>query len=110
MRWRFSIPVRDVDCAFKLMRGELARGLALHSDGAMVSTELVVAAAQQGWAIAELGVRHRPRVAGEATGAKAGVVLRAFAEQRAFHRRQRAEGPAEMPAPTPISAARSSRA
>jgi glycosyltransferase involved in cell wall biosynthesis len=110
MRRRFAIPVRDVDCAFKLVRGELARGLTLESEGAMISTELVVGAQQQGWAITEFGVHHRPRVAGAATGGNAGVVLRAFAEQRAFHRRQRTLKGAATPARAPIAAARSSRA
>jgi glycosyltransferase involved in cell wall biosynthesis len=109
MRMRFAIPVRDVDCAFKLVRGELVRGLSLESEGALISTELVVGAQQRGWSITEIGVHHRPRVAGEATGGNAGVILRAFAEQRAFHRRvrQRRGGGATA---APVVSPRGSRA
>jgi glycosyltransferase involved in cell wall biosynthesis len=86
MRWSFAIPVRDVDCAFKLVRGPAVRALALHSEGAMISTELCTCAVREGWRITEVGVRHRPRVAGVATGGDAAVVLRAFAERRALAR------------------------
>jgi glycosyltransferase involved in cell wall biosynthesis len=86
MRLSFAIPVRDVDCAFKLVRGPAVRSLELHSEGAMISTELCTCAVREGWRIAEVGVRHRPRVAGEATGGDAAVVLRAFAERRALAR------------------------
>jgi len=87
----FGVGVRDVDCAFKLMRGPLVRGLRLDSEGAMVSTELLVRARAAGWRVAEAGVHHRPRVAGEATGGDLTVVLRAFRERRALIRALAAE-------------------
>ena len=40
--------MRDVDCAFKLVRGDALRALALASDGAMICTELLVRAALAG--------------------------------------------------------------
>ena len=86
MRRTFAVPIRDVDCAFKLIRGQPLRDLQLRSEGAMISTELCSRAVREGWRIAEVGVRHRPRQAGEATGAAAAVVLRAFAERRALAR------------------------
>lgn len=82
MRRTFGVPVRDVDCAFKLARGPLLRGLPLRSEGAMISTELYARAKAAGWRIAEIGVDHRPRRAGEATGNDLRVVLRAFRERR----------------------------
>src|SRR4051794_9375519 len=87
----FGVGVRDVDCAFKLMRGRPARALRLSSDGAMISTELLVRARAAGWRITEAGVHHRPRVAGEATGGDPRVVLRAFRERRALLRALAAE-------------------
>ncbi|HTN22673.1 MAG TPA: glycosyltransferase family 2 protein [Solirubrobacteraceae bacterium] len=86
MRRTFGISISDVDCAFKLVRGPALRALPLRSDGAMISTELVTCARSEGWRIVEIGVHHRPRRAGEATGANAAVVLRAFAERRALAR------------------------
>jgi glycosyltransferase involved in cell wall biosynthesis len=91
VRRSFGIGVRDVDCAFKLIRGRAVRALRLESDGAMISTELLVRARAAGWRITEAGVHHRPRVAGEATGGDPRVVLRAFRERRALLRALAAE-------------------
>ena len=46
----------------------------------MISTELLVKCVAAGARLRELGVHHRPRVAGDATGANPRVVLRAFRE------------------------------
>jgi glycosyltransferase involved in cell wall biosynthesis len=78
----FDLDVRDVDCAFKLIRRELAQRLRLTADGAMISTELLARARLAGARIAEFGVRHRPRVAGSQSGADPAVVVGAFRELR----------------------------
>jgi glycosyltransferase involved in cell wall biosynthesis len=93
MRRSFGVAVRDVDCAFKLMRGEAVRALGLESDGAMVSTELLVRGGLAGWRTTEVGVHHRPRPAGESTGGDLAVIARAFRERRALLRRLSAESP-----------------
>jgi glycosyltransferase involved in cell wall biosynthesis len=93
MRRSFGVAVRDVDCAFKLMRGDAVRTLGLESDGAMISTELLVRGGLAEWRTAEVGVRHRPRQAGEPTGGDLAVIVRAFRERRALLRRLRAEAP-----------------
>lgn len=80
MRRLFRLPVRDVDCAFKLIRRELLDGVTLTSAGAMISTELLVRAIAAGARVREVGVRHRPRVAGAQSGNDPKVVLRAFRE------------------------------
>jgi glycosyltransferase involved in cell wall biosynthesis len=80
VRRAFDLPVRDVDCAFKLIRREVVEGIPLTSSGAMISTELVVRAQANGARVRELGVEHRPRLAGEQSGANPRVVLRAFRE------------------------------
>ncbi|HEX7300151.1 MAG TPA: glycosyltransferase family 2 protein [Solirubrobacteraceae bacterium] len=79
----FDVPLRDVDCAFKLMRRDVVQALSLTAEGAMVSTELVTRARAAGARIAQLGVTHRPRPAGRPSGASPRVVLRAFRELRA---------------------------
>src|SRR4051812_4934582 len=78
----FDLDVRDVDCAFKLIRRDLAQRLVLTADGAMISTELVARAALAGASVAPLGVRHRPRVAGRQSGAEPAVGLGALRELR----------------------------
>jgi len=61
VRRAFDLDVRDVDCAFKLIRREVVDGMALTSSGAMISTELLVRAQSGARACVELGVEHRPR-------------------------------------------------
>jgi glycosyltransferase involved in cell wall biosynthesis len=97
MRRSFGVGLRDVDCAFKLMHGDRLRALPLQSEGAMVSTELLVRARQADWRIAELGVHHRARAAGTASGGDPRVVLRAFRERRALLRALRTGEPELAP-------------
>jgi glycosyltransferase involved in cell wall biosynthesis len=80
VRHLFRVGVRDVDCAFKLIRRDLLDRIDLLSDGAMVSTELIVRSRLAGARIAELGVEHRARVAGRQSGASPRVIVRAFRE------------------------------
>jgi glycosyltransferase involved in cell wall biosynthesis len=76
----FGLPVRDVDCAFKLVRSELVKDMPLSASGAMISTELIVRCLAQGARLKEIDVRHRPRVAGHQSGTSPRVVARAFRE------------------------------
>jgi glycosyltransferase involved in cell wall biosynthesis len=80
VRSMFALPVHDVDCAFKLIRKDVLDSFELESSGAMISTELIVRSLAAGARVTELPVRHRPRVAGEQSGANIRVVLRAFRE------------------------------
>jgi glycosyltransferase involved in cell wall biosynthesis len=89
VRVLFDLPVRDVDCAFKLVRTDLVQSLPLRSGGALIDTELLVRAIAAGGQLRELGVHHRARVAGEQSGASVGVVVRAFRELARMHRELR---------------------
>lgn len=89
VRHLFALPVRDVDCAFKLVRTELLDGIELRSHGAMISTELLVKLLARGARLEQRDVTHRPRVAGEQSGADVRVVLRAFRELAWLHRELR---------------------
>ncbi len=80
VRWGFGIRVRDVDCAFKLVRRELVQRLPLRSEGAFLSTELLCRAAATGARIVEVGVPHYPRRWGKQGGASFRVILRALVE------------------------------
>jgi glycosyltransferase involved in cell wall biosynthesis len=82
----FSLPVRDVDCAFKLIRRDLLQSIELTADGAMVSTELIVRLIQAGARIEELDVLHKRRTAGRQSGLSPRVVARAFRELAATRR------------------------
>lgn len=71
----FRVRVRDVDCAFKLMRAEVRDKLPLQTDDFFIDTEIVASARRWNFRIGEKGVRHYPRVAGE-TKVEPGDVLR----------------------------------
>ncbi|MCS7234577.1 MAG: glycosyltransferase family 2 protein [Armatimonadota bacterium] len=76
----FGVRVRDVDCAFKLLRKEVVESLPLRATGAFLSTELLCRAAQRGARIVEVGVPHYPRRWGRQSGGRLDVVVRAFVE------------------------------
>ena len=76
----FRMKIRDVDCAFKLFRREIFDNIEMHSTGALIDTEILARAKKKGYRIIQRGVHHYPRTAGEQTGAKISVVLRAFKE------------------------------
>jgi len=75
-----GLRVRDVDCAFKLVRRDLLDQLTLTADGAAISAELLAGAAARGARVGELAVRHFPRGAGRQSGLRPTVVVRASAE------------------------------
>ena len=58
VRVLFYVPVRDIDCAFKLFRREVFDGVHLESVGAMVNTELMVKVGRSGYSVVELQVRE----------------------------------------------------
>ena len=72
--------VKDVDCAFKLFRKEIIDNAQPEAEGAMISTELLAKTKKLGYKIGQIGVHHYPRTAGTQTGAKPGVILKAFKE------------------------------
>jgi hypothetical protein len=81
-----ELPVRDVDCAFKLVRRDLLERLELRSAGATISAELLAKALAAGARIEQVGVHHRARIAGDPSGADPRVVLRAFGELASLRR------------------------
>jgi glycosyltransferase involved in cell wall biosynthesis len=76
----FGMHIRDIDCAFKLLRTEIFEGMKLSSAGALISAEILARATRHGFRVAEVGVHHYPRTAGKQTGANLKVILRAFKE------------------------------
>jgi glycosyltransferase involved in cell wall biosynthesis len=102
----FGLPVRDVDAAFKLIRRDALDGLEFISTGAAIDTELLAKASRRGARIVELPVIHRPRLAGEPSGANLHVIARAFREVFAVWRSMHEPlVPRLEPAPQPPAAA-----
>jgi glycosyltransferase involved in cell wall biosynthesis len=76
----FGLRVRDVDCAFKLYDTDLVRLCDIHSEGAMVNTEMLVKLSRLEEPFVQVPVHHYPRQHGSATGANPKVIARAFGE------------------------------
>ncbi len=74
----FGIRVRDIDCAFKVFRGDLLRGMRLEIGGALINTEMLAKARRQGATLTEVGVHHYPRLVGAQSGGSFRVVFRAM--------------------------------
>ena len=77
LRLLFGLRVNDVDCACKLFQRSALEGIRLESGGAFLSAELLIKLRESGRTIAEVGVPHYPRTAGQASGANPRVVFRA---------------------------------
>lgn len=73
-----GIHVRDLNCAFKLMKKDIIDRMHLSEKGALINAEILIKAAQMNAHIVELPVHHFPRVAGVPTGAKPHVVFLAM--------------------------------
>jgi glycosyltransferase involved in cell wall biosynthesis len=86
LRAAFDLPVRDVDCDFRLARRELLARLDLHASGALVGAELVVKSRAAGARVAEAPVHHKVRVAGRQTGLGRRLTARTFRELAGLRR------------------------
>ncbi len=80
VRLALGVRVRDIDCAFKLLRTEFLQRHPLETRGAMINAELLYRLKVSGCTLREVGVRHLPRQSGQATGANLRVIGRAFRE------------------------------
>lgn len=76
----FGVPVRDVDCAFKLFRRRTIDAIPIKSNYLLIHSELLARMKRKGFKIREIGVTHYPRPAGKATATSLGSVLKTFRE------------------------------
>ncbi len=80
VRVLFGVHMRDLDCAFKIFRGEQLRSLTLTTSGALINAEIQAKLRRQGATLQQVGVPHYPRIAGSPTGGSLRVILRAMKE------------------------------
>lgn len=88
----FKLRIRDVDCAFKIYPRHLFERITMHSNSALIDTEVLAKARNLGYSITQIGVTHYPRTAGAQTGANLRTVVRAFKELFKLYRQIRSEG------------------
>jgi len=80
VRRLFDLPVRDIDCAFKIFRRHVLDEISIASIGAFINTEILVRASNANFRIHQVPVTHRRRNHGRQSGAKPRVILRAVME------------------------------
>ena len=86
-----GVNIRDVDCAFKLIRREVLESIDLTALGAVISAELLAKSKNKGFRIKEIGVSHFPRTSGAPSGGNLSVILKAFKELFQLKARLKAE-------------------
>ncbi len=80
VRAAFGLPLRDIDCAFKLIDREMLQRIDLQATGAMINTEMIALLIGAGARVDEIDVTHLPRTAGVSSGGDLRVIARAFRE------------------------------
>ncbi|MFO0691165.1 MAG: glycosyltransferase family 2 protein [Myxococcota bacterium] len=80
VRGLFDLPVRDIDCAFKVFHRSVLEAIPIQSVGAFVNTEILVRARAAGFRIKQVPVSHRRRRSGRQSGAHPRVIARALFE------------------------------
>lgn len=64
-RRMFGLPIRDVDCDFRLMRRKAIQSITLTSTSGVVCAEMVYKLSKAGYRFAETPVHHYPRLHGQ---------------------------------------------
>ncbi len=75
LKFLFRLKVRDVNCSMKLFSRETLTNITITSDSAFIDAEILIKLERNGVDIRQVGVHHRPRLHGSASGAKLSVVL-----------------------------------
>ena len=75
-RFLFRLPIRDVDCDFRLLRGSALRQIELMSSSGVICVELVRKLHVAGCVFAESPVHHYPRIHGRSQFFRPGRVAR----------------------------------
>jgi len=76
----FRLHVRDIDCAFKLIKKDTLNNISLVSDGAFISSEILYRLKKKGYKFKQLPVDHFARQFGNPTGSNFKVIVKALTE------------------------------
>jgi len=93
IRLTLGLKIKDLNCAFKLIKKNALEQIALRSSGALINTELLLKLKASGARIREIGVSHKPRAFGKQTGGNPRVIVKAFCELGSLFREQRFSRP-----------------
>lgn len=76
----FRIPVKDVNCALKIVRTDMLHRFTLHSRSALINAELYWKVRAHGGKFVQVGVPHHPRRMGVRKGGRLRPILNATKE------------------------------
>ena len=74
------IPVKDVNCALKIIRTDMLKSFELHSHSALINAEMYWKVGLKGGRYLQVGVPHHPRTMGRRSGGRLVPILRAMKE------------------------------
>ncbi|MDP8299421.1 MAG: glycosyltransferase family 2 protein [Candidatus Tantalella remota] len=80
VRILFGLKIRDIDCAFKIIKKDVINAVDLKSESQFLSAEFLIKAKKKGFTIGQVGVHHFPRAKGAQTGNNPLVVIKSFRE------------------------------
>jgi glycosyltransferase involved in cell wall biosynthesis len=81
----FRLHVKDIDCAFKLLKADLVKNLRLESSGAFTTSEILYKLKKKRIKFKQLPVDHFPRKYGNSTGANLKVIVKGVWEALALY-------------------------
>lgn len=85
--FNYPLEIKDTDCAFKLIRRHVMKTIEpFISDGAMISTELILKAQYANFSWKQVGVSHYLRLSGKPTGNNWRVIFRAIKDTFVLYR------------------------
>jgi glycosyltransferase involved in cell wall biosynthesis len=76
----FRLPIRDVNCALKIIRTDMLRRFRLEARSALINAELYAKVRAHGGRFAQVPVPHHPRRLGRRSGGRLIPILRATKE------------------------------
>lgn len=80
VRILFGLKVKDIDCAFKLIKKKALDSVKLKSESQFISAELLIKVKKNGFILKECGVDHFSRKSGSATGNSPKAIISSFKE------------------------------
>lgn len=85
----FGLHIRDIDCAFKLIKTSRLHAFAIETESAFTSAEILINLKRHGVECVQLPVPHFPRKHGSPTGGSLQVILKGLHQTVVFFLRSR---------------------
>jgi glycosyltransferase involved in cell wall biosynthesis len=80
----FGLDIKDIDCAFKLIRNEKIKNIRIETSSAFTSAEILIKLKRAGVNCKQMSVPHFPRRFGSPTGGSLRVIFKGLKETLTF--------------------------